>query len=48
MLSEVELPPTVPHPNVNAGNKLVVAPTPPNVAGVFTNNLETGFSRQIL
>ena len=43
MLSEVELPPTAPQPNVNAGARLVVAPTPPSEPPTFTNILDTGF-----
>ena len=43
ILSDVELPPTAPHPSVNEGAKAVVPPTPPKAPGVFTNILEAGF-----
>ena len=36
-LSEVMFPATAPHPNVMAGNTLVVMPIDPSGEGVFTN-----------
>ena len=42
MLLLEELPPTAPQPNVMAGNRPVVMPTPPMDAGVLTKKRLTG------
>ena len=45
ILLDEELPPTAPQPKVSAGNRPVDAPIPPNAAGVFTKNRDTGIFR---